>query len=78
MAPVRRGPFALAGPRASHTRRRCPAIDPTGEMAGKARKLAFDRRPMLQFRGSAITSDNGLRHCRELEDGVNRTWGMPV
>jgi hypothetical protein len=47
-------------------------------MAGKARKLAFDRRPMLQFRGSAITSDNGLQHCRELDDGANRTWGMPV
>jgi hypothetical protein len=34
--------------------------DPTGESKSEALRLDFDRRLMLRFRGSAITSDGGL------------------
>ena len=34
--------------------------DPTGESKSEALRLDFDRRLMLQFRGSVITSDGGL------------------
>jgi hypothetical protein len=41
--------------------------DPTGEADKGALRLYFDRRVMLQFHGSAITSDAGLLPYRELD-----------
>ena len=47
--------------------------DPTGESKSEALRLNFDRRLLLQFRGSTITSDGGLLAYRELENTFSLT-----
>jgi hypothetical protein len=52
--------------------------DPTGEADKGALRLDFDRRLMLQFRGSTITSDAGFATYRELSNAAgNDSEGAP-
>jgi len=53
-------------------------LDPTGESKGEALRLDFDRRLLLQFRGSTITSDAGMLPYRELDDAVGLRTRAPI
>jgi len=55
---------------------------PTGESKDGSLKLDFDRRLMVQFRGSVVTSDAGLLAYPDLDDvlglsATSKSAGLP-